>query len=284
MFLELPRGRRLDLTRPLVMGVMNSTPDSFSDGGRHREFNTALAAALRMLDDGAAIIDVGGESTRPGSEPVSAAEECDRVLPLIEALCRERDCIVSIDTMKPEVMQAACRAGASIINDVFALQAPGALEVAVAEQAAVCLMHMQGEPKTMQQAPSYRSVVDEVAAFLGARVRICVERGIPESRLLIDPGFGFGKTLDHNLELLTCLDRFQALNLPILVGMSRKGMLGLITGRAIGEREAAGLSAAAIAVLGGARIVRTHDVRSTVDAVKVADAVRGAAQAALAPS
>lgn len=285
MFLELPRGRRLDLSSPVVMGILNATPDSFSDGGCHLDVDSAAAAAYRMLDEGAAIIDIGGESTRPGSDPVSVGEECDRVLPLIERLCSDRpDCIVSIDTMKPEVMQGACRAGAAIINDVYALQAPGAFDVAVAEQAAICLMHMQGEPKTMQQAPSYRSVVDEVLSFLDARVAACRARGIPDARLLIDPGFGFGKMLDHNLELLVQLDRFQSLRLPILVGLSRKGMLGQVTGQPVSGRMAAGLSAAAIAVWNGARIVRTHDVAATVDAVKVADAARRAAQALLASS
>lgn len=284
MILELPRGRCLDLATPVVMGVLNTTPDSFSDGGRHLDLEFAVATAHRMLDDGAAIVDVGGESTRPGAEPVSATEECDRVLPLIERLCRERDCIVSIDTMKPEVMRAACRAGAGLINDVLALQAPGALDVAADEQAAVCLMHMQGEPRTMQQAPAYTSVVDEVVGFLGARVAACRAKGISSNRLLIDPGFGFGKTLANNLELLTLLPRFAVLGLPVLVGMSRKGMLGQITGRSVSERVPAGLAAATLAVWNGARIVRAHDVAATVDAVKVAVAVREAAQARLAPS
>ncbi len=266
------------------MGVLNLTPDSFSDGGRHVGIDAALAAAHRMLDEGAAIIDIGGESTRPGADPVSVGEECDRVLPLIERLCSERDCIVSIDTMKPEVMRAACRAGAAIINDVKALQAPGAIEVAAAEQAAVCLMHMRGEPRTMQLAPAYGAVVDEVGAFFESRIATCLAQGIPASRLLIDPGFGFGKTLAHNLELLAQLPSFQALRLPILVGMSRKGMLGQITGRAVVDRTAAGLAAATLAVWNGASIVRTHDVAATVDAVKVAGAVRRAVQAVSAPS
>lgn len=266
------------------MGVLNLTPDSFSDGGRHVGIDVALAAAHRMLDEGAAIVDVGGESTRPGADPVSAGEECDRVLPLIERLCSERDCIVSIDTMKSEVMRAACKAGAAIINDVQALQAPGALEVAAAEQAAVCLMHMQGKPRTMQLAPVYGAVVDEVAAFLESRIAACLAQGIPASRLLIDPGFGFGKTLAHNLELLAQLPSLQSMRLPILVGMSRKGMLGQMTGRAVVDRTAAGLAAATLAIWNGASIVRTHDVAATVDAVKVADSVRRAAQAVSAPS
>lgn len=284
MILELPRGRRLDLSSPVVMGVLNITPDSFSDGGRHVRIDVALAAAHRMLDEGAAIIDVGGESTRPGADPVSVGEECDRVLPLIERLCSERDCIVSIDTMKPDVMRTACRAGAAIINDVQALQSPGAIEAAAVEQAAVCLMHMQGEPRTMQLAPVYGAVVDEVAAFLESRIAACLAQGIPASRLLIDPGFGFGKTLAHNLDLLARLPSLQSLRLPILVGMSRKGMLGQMTGRAVADRTAAGLAAATLAIWNGASIVRTHDVAATVDAVKVADSVRRAAQAVSAPS
>lgn len=284
VILELPRGRQLDLSSPVVMGILNVTPDSFSDGGRHAGIDAALIAACRMLDQGAAIIDVGGESTRPGADPVAIAEECDRVVPLIERLIRERDCIVSIDTMKPAVMKAACRAGAAIINDVNALRASGALEVAVAEQAAVCLMHMLGEPRTMQLAPRYSSVVDEVGAFLVERVAACLAVGIPASRLLVDPGFGFGKTLAHNLALLAHLPKFQALKLPMLVGMSRKGMLGQVTGRAVAERTPAGVAAATLAVWNGANIVRTHDVAVTLDAVRIADAVRRAAQEEFVPS
>ena len=255
------------------MGVLNLTPDSFSDGGRHVGIDAALAAAHRMLDEGAAIIDIGGESTRPGADPVSVGEECDRVLPLIERLCSERDCIVSIDTMKPEVMRAACRAGAAIINDVKALQAPGAIEVAAAEQAAVCLMHMRGEPRTMQLAPAYGAVVDEVGAFFESRIATCLAQGIPASRLLIDPGFGFGKTLEHNLELLRHLREFVALGVPVLAGWSRKSSLGAITGRPAGERLAASIAAALIAAQNGAAILRVHDVAATRDALAVLAAV-----------
>ncbi len=277
--LELPGARQLTLSEPVVMGVLNVTPDSFSDGGRHVDVPGAVAAALRMVADGAAIIDVGGESTRPGAEPVPADEECRRVLPVIEALRQQTDCLLSIDTMKPGVMQAACRAGASIINDVNALRADGAIQAAVQSGAAVCLMHMQGEPRTMQLAPRYDEVVDEVLAFLGERVDACVAAGIPRSRLLVDPGFGFGKRLDDNLALLAHLPRLAALQLPVLVGMSRKGMLGQLTGRGVDERLAAGLAAASIAVLNGALIIRSHDVAATVDAIKVAASVRAAARA-----
>lgn len=277
--LELPGSRRLTLSAPVVMGVLNVTPDSFSDGGRYVDVSGAVAAALRMVVDGATIIDVGGESTRPGAEPVSADDECRRVLPVIEALRQQTDCLVSIDTMKPEVMRAACRAGADIINDVNALRADGAMQAAVQSGAAVCLMHMQGEPRTMQLAPRYDEVVDEVLAFLGERVDACAAAGIPRSRLLIDPGFGFGKRLNDNLDLLAHLPRMASLQLPILVGMSRKGMLGQLTGRGVDERLAAGLAAASIAVLNGALIIRSHDVAATVDAIKVAASVRAAARA-----
>ena len=284
MKLDLPAGRQLDLSSPVVMGVLNVTPDSFSDGGRHDRVDSAVAAALRMIDDGATIIDVGGESTRPGATPVAADEECRRVVPVIEALRRRTDCIISIDTMKAEVMRAACRAGASIINDVNALRSEGALAVAVDSGAAVCLMHMQGEPQTMQLAPSYTNVVDEVTAFLRARIDACLDAGIPHSRLIVDPGFGFGKRLSDNLDLLARLPELAALGLPMLVGMSRKGMLGQLTGRAVGDRLAAGTAVAAIAVLHGASIIRSHDVAATVDAVKVGQAVRAAAQAGTRPS
>ena len=280
MKLDLPAGRQLDLSSPVVMGVLNVTPDSFSDGGRHDQVEAAVAAALRMVEDGAAVIDIGGESTRPGAVPVAADEECRRVIPVIETLRHRSDCIISIDTMKAEVMRVACRAGASIINDVNALRSPGAIAAAVDSGAAVCLMHMQGEPQTMQRAPSYVAVVDEVIDFLRARVGACLHAGIPRSRLLVDPGFGFGKRLSDNLELLARLPELASLGLPMLVGMSRKGMLGQLTGREVGDRLAAGTAAASIAVLHGALIVRSHDVAATVDAIKVGKAVLAATQAA----
>ncbi len=280
MKLDLPDGRQLDLSSPVVMGVLNVTPDSFSDGGRHDQVAPALAMALRMIEEGAGIIDIGGESTRPGAIPVSADEECRRVIPVIEALHRRSDCLISIDTMKAEVIREACRAGAMIINDVNALRSEGALVAAAESGAAICLMHMQGEPRTMQNAPAYAAVVDEVTAFLRERVAACLDAGIPAGRLLIDPGFGFGKRLADNLDLLARLPELAVLGLPILVGMSRKGMLGQLTGRDVGDRLAGGLAATSIAVLNGAVIVRSHDVAATVDAVKVAHAVRLAAQAA----
>lgn len=284
MKLDLPDGRQLDLSHPVVMGVLNVTPDSFSDGGRHDQVESAVNAALAMVGEGAAIIDIGGESTRPGATPVAADEECRRVIPVIEALRRRSDCIISIDTMKADVMREACLAGAAIINDVNALRSDGALAAAAESGAAICLMHMQGNPQTMQLAPSYSAVVDEVLAFLRERIEACLAVGIPRSRLLTDPGFGFGKRLSDNLELLARLPELMVLGVPMLVGMSRKGMLGQLTGREVGDRLAAGTAAASIAVLNGARVIRAHDVAATIDAVKVAYAVRSASQAGVRPS
>jgi dihydropteroate synthase len=282
--IQLPRGRWLDVSTPVVMGVLNVTPDSFSDGGRHLDPSHAVDAALRMVVDGAAIIDVGGESTRPGAVPVSPDEECRRVVPIIEALRGMTDVAISIDTRNPEVMTAACRVGADLINDVNALSTDGALAAATESGAAVCLMHMQGTPSTMQVGPVYGDVVSEVLDFLRRRVQVCAAAGIPRRRLLIDPGFGFGKRFEDNLALLADLRRFDELGLPLLVGMSRKGMLGQLTGRAIQDRLAAGTAAAAIAVLGGAAIIRSHDVAATVDAIRVAQAVQQAAQSGLPSS
>ena len=284
MKLDLPDGRQLDLSHPVVMGVLNVTPDSFSDGGRHDQVESTVDAALAMVGEGAAIIDIGGESTRPGAAPVAADEECRRVIPVIDALRRRSDCIISIDTMKADVMREACLAGAAIINDVNALRSDGALAAAAESGAAICLMHMQGNPQTMQLAPSYSAVVDEVLAFLRERIEACLAVGISRSRLLTDPGFGFGKRLSDNLELLARLPELMVLGVPMLVGMSRKGMLGQLTGREVGERLAAGTAAASIAVLNGARVIRTHDVAATIDAVKVAHAVRSASQAGVRPS
>jgi dihydropteroate synthase len=270
------KDRTLDLSAPVVMGVLNVTPDSFSDGGRHTTVESALARARAMAAEGAAIVDVGGESTRPGAQPVPEAEELARVVPVVEALARELPCAVSVDTCKPAVMRAACAAGAGLINDVMALRAPGALEAARDTGAAVCLMHMQGEPRTMQQAPVYADVVEEVAGFLGERVRACLAAGIPRERLLVDPGFGFGKTLAHNLELLANLDVLAEAGLPLLVGVSRKSMLGALTGQPVESRLHAGLAAAVLAAWQGVRVIRTHDVRATMDALKVAAAVAAA--------
>ncbi|HUR41369.1 MAG TPA: dihydropteroate synthase [Verrucomicrobiae bacterium] len=254
------------------MGVLNVTPDSFSDGGRHASATAALARAKAMVGEGAAIIDVGGESTRPGALPVDEADELRRVLPVIEAIKRELDCVVSIDTMKPGVMRAACAAGAELINDVNALRTPGALEAARDSGAAVCLMHMQGEPRSMQQAPAYADVVEDVCDFLRERVGVCIDAGIARDRLVVDPGFGFGKTLQHNLELLSGIDVIVELGLPVLVGLSRKSLFGALTGAPVDERMASGVAAAALAAWQGARIVRTHDVRATMDALKVTHA------------
>ena len=256
------------------MGVLNVTPDSFSDGGRYLAPAAACEQARRMIAEGAAIIDIGGESTRPGAEPVTVREELRRVLPVIEALA-DSPAVLSIDTTKPEVMRAAVGAGAGLINDVRALQAPGALAAALESRAAVCLMHMQGEPRTMQKAPRYGDVVKEVKAFLAARAHACEQAGIARQRILIDPGFGFGKTQAHNLELLRHLEELAAAPWPLAVGMSRKSMLGNLLGRRGGDRLAAGLALAVLAVLRDARIIRTHDVAATVDALQAVAAVAG---------
>ena len=258
------------------MGVLNVTPDSFSDGGKFATPDAALAQARAMVAEGAAIVDVGGESTRPGAQPVPEAQELDRVLPVIDRIRRELDCAISVDTLKPGVMRAACAAGAELINDVMALRAPGALEAARDTGAAVCLMHMQGEPRTMQQAPHYDDVIGEVRAFLEQRVAACVAAGIARDKIVVDPGFGFGKTLAHNLRLLAGIERLADLGLPVLVGVSRKSMFGQLLDRPANQRVAGGIAAAALAAWQGARIVRTHDVRATMDALKVTAAARAA--------
>jgi dihydropteroate synthase len=254
------------------MGIVNVTPDSFSDGGQLYDAQAAIEYALKLREQGADILDVGGESTRPGAKAVPADEEIRRVVPVIEALVREGS-LVSVDTKKPEVMRAALAAGVAMVNDVMALRAPGALEAVAASGAAVCLMHMQGEPQSMQQAPRYADVVGEVKQFLQARVQVCETAGIARERLVIDPGFGFGKTLQHNLALLKRLDRLAELGLPVLAGLSRKSMLGALTGRTVDEREFAGVAAHLIAVAHGARLVRVHDVMAMRDALAVWNAV-----------
>lgn len=267
--------RVLDLSRPRLMGVLNVTPDSFSDGGRYQTRDAALRHALAMVADGAAIIDVGGVSTRPGAEPVSEEVELARVLPVLEALRGETGAILSIDTSRPAVMRAACAAGADLINDIRALRMPGALEAAAASGAAVCLMHMQGEPRTMQEQPIYHDAVAEVRQFLAERVAACQAAGIAAARLLVDPGFGFGKDLGHNLGLLRNLDAIVGIGPPVLVGLSRKSMFAQLLGElALGERLPASVAAAALAVAGGARIVRTHDVGATRQAVELAWAMK----------
>jgi len=265
----------LDLTRPRVMGILNVTPDSFSDGGCHFDRERALDHARRMLADGADVVDIGGESTRPGAAPVDEADELARVIPVVDELARE-GALVSVDTMKPAVMRAAVAAGAAMINDVNALQLPGALEAAASTGAAICLMHMRGAPRTMQDAPRYDDVVAEVRDFLVERAQACEAVGIARGRIVLDPGFGFGKTLAHNLALLRALPELVATGYPVLAGLSRKSSLGAITGRAPGDRLAASLAAALAAVARGASIVRVHDVRETVDALNVWRAVEGA--------
>jgi dihydropteroate synthase len=272
-------GRPLDLRGPRVMGILNITPDSFSDGGDFFALDEAVRRAEAMVEQGAAIIDVGGESTRPGASEVSAGEEIRRVVPIIEVLASRLPVPVSVDTSKPEVMRAAAEAGAGLINDVRALRAAGAPATAAALGLPVCLMHMQGEPRTMQSDPRYDDVVAEVTTFLRARVEACEAAGIPRGRLLLDPGFGFGKTLTHNLRLLSEMGRLAGLGLPLLVGLSRKSMLGRLTGREVDARVPAGIAAAVLAVERGAVLVRTHDVAETVDALKVVAAVAAVEQA-----
>jgi len=254
------------------MGVLNVTPDSFSDGGRYLELPQALARARQMVEEGAALIDVGGESTRPGAEPVTAEQELRRVIPVVERLAADLEVPVSVDTSKPEVMRAALAAGAAMVNDVAALASAGAIEAVAATGAAACLMHMQGEPRTMQQAPRYDDVVGEVRAFLRERAGRCLAAGIGRERIVVDPGFGFGKTLAHNLELLRGLGEIAADGAPVLVGLSRKSMVGQLTGRATGDRLAGSLALAVLAAMNGARILRAHDVGPTVDALRIAAA------------
>jgi dihydropteroate synthase len=256
------------------MGILNVTPDSFSDGGRFASLEAALAQARRMYAEGAAIIDVGGESTRPGAAPVSVQEELDRILPVVERLAAEVDVVISVDTSAPEVIREAAARGAGFLNDVRALQRPGALQVAAATGLPVCLMHMRGQPSTMQERPAYEDILGEVQAFLLKRIAACVVAGIPAQRIVLDPGFGFGKTVDHNLALLRSLSRLEALGHPLLVGLSRKSMFAtILNGAAVDQRLHASVAAAAIAVMNGAKIVRAHDVKATCDAIAVAVAL-----------
>jgi dihydropteroate synthase len=268
---------QLDLSRPLVMGILNVTPDSFSDGGLHNRRDAALAHARQLIAEGADIIDIGGESTRPGAEPVSVQEELDRVIPVIEGLLG-MSVPVSIDTFKPAVMKQAIAAGAHMINDINALQDVSAMEVVAGSNAAVCLMHKLGNPQTMQQHPDYLNVVAEVGAFLQARVESAQAAGIARERIVIDPGFGFGKTLHHNLLLLRELNVLTRLGVPILAGLSRKSMLGALTGHDARHRMPASVAAALIAVQRGASIVRVHDVQATVDALKIWESINREAE------
>lgn len=256
------------------MGVVNVTPDSFSDGGRFFEASAAVAHARRLVEEGADILDLGAESSRPGAQPVSAEEELRRLLPVLQEL-KGVPVPISVDTTKPEVMRAAIDAGAAMVNDIGALRATGALETVAASDAGVCLMHMQGEPRTMQHEPRYRDVVGEVAAFLAERAVAAEAKGIARERIAVDPGFGFGKTVEHNFELLRNLDRIAGIGLPVVAGWSRKSTLGAITGRGAGDRLAASLAAALLAVQRGARIVRVHDVAATRDALAVLAALDG---------
>jgi dihydropteroate synthase len=262
-----------DLSRPIVMGILNVTPDSFSDGNRYSSIDAALARARQLITEGAAIIDVGGESTRPGAEAVTAEVELARVLPVITGIAASSDVAISIDTSKPEVMEAAVAAGACIINDVYALRAYGAREVAAKTRAGVVLMHMQGEPRTMQESPRYGDVVGEVIGFLQAQRDACVADGIAPESIAVDPGFGFGKQLSHNLALLKDLPKFAVLRSPLLIGVSRKNVIGKILGRGVNDRLYGGLGLAALAVAYGARIIRTHDVEATRDAIGTVTAV-----------
>ena len=266
---------QLDLARPMVMGIVNVTPDSFSDGGKYSATDAAIAHGLDLVAQGAGILDIGGESTRPGATPVPLEEELRRVIPVIEGLAAQAGVPISIDTYKTEVMRAATTAGAAIINDVYALQAPGALEVAAASNAGICLMHSQGTAQTMQIDPQYQDVVREVSDFLQARMAAAEAHGIPRARIMLDPGFGFGKRSVHNIALLHELSSLCAMGQPILAGLSRKSILGQITGNDVDARLHASIAAAVIAALQGARILRVHDVKATVEALRIVTAVEG---------
>ncbi len=265
-------GRTLRLSRPVIMGVINTTPDSFSDGGTlyrgaHLDIERAMARAREMVAAGAAILDIGGESTRPGAQPVSPDEEMDRVLPLVARIAAAVDVVISVDTSSPTLMREAAGAGAGLLNDVRALTRDGALAAAADTGLPVCLMHIQGEPGTMQVAPHYVDVVTEVAAYLQGRVEACEQHGIVRARLLLDPGFGFGKSLAHNMQLLQGLPRLAALGLPLVVGLSRKSIIGKVLGRDVQQRLPASLALAVLAAERGAAVIRTHDVAATADAV-----------------
>ncbi|MEL4273648.1 dihydropteroate synthase [Shewanella xiamenensis] len=274
MFELISGTKRLSLASPVVMGILNVTPDSFSDGGKFSSFELACQHADEMVAQGALIIDIGGESTRPGAADVSVEDELARVIPLVEYVAKHHDVWISVDTSKPDVMRQAVNAGAHLINDVRALLEPGALKTAAQLNVPICLMHMQGAPRTMQSAPEYQDVIADVFKFLNERIQACLEAGIPRERLLIDPGFGFGKTLEHNYELLAKLERFAQFELPILIGLSRKSMIGNLLARPTSERLAGSLAGAMIAAQKGAHIIRVHDVPETVDMLKVLQATQ----------
>ncbi|AQL39439.1 dihydropteroate synthase [Pseudomonas syringae] len=274
---RLPCGNRvLDLAHTHVMGILNATPDSFSDGGRYSQLDAALRHAEAMVLAGATLIDVGGESTRPGARPVSPAQEVERVAPVVEIIARELDVIISVDTSTPEVMLATAALGAGLINDVRSLQRPGALEAAASTGLPVCLMHMQGEPGTMQDDPHYEDLLGEVSAFLLERMNQCVAAGIDRQQIILDPGFGFAKTLEHNLSLFKRMEALHALGRPLLVGVSRKSMIGAVLGRPVDQRLSGGLALAALAMTKGAKILRVHDVAETADVVRMIAAVQAA--------
>ena len=263
---------QLDLSTPKVMGIVNVTPDSFSDGGKYAATNLAVEHALKLIEEGADILDIGGESTRPNATPVSLNEELSRVIPVIEALVKCTKTPLSIDTYKPQVMQVAIEAGIDIVNDVRALQEHNALQVVAKSNVGICLMHMQGVPQTMQNKPQYDDVVNEVAMFLLARLQACIDSGINNNRILLDPGFGFGKTTLHNIALLKSLNQI-SLGQPLLVGLSRKAVLGAMTGLEVDARLHASIAASVVAAMKGANILRVHDVKATVDALKVVTAI-----------
>ena len=275
MQLQLPRNRRLDLSRTKLMGILNVTPDSFSDGGQFIGQTAALQQVQQMLANGADIIDIGGESTRPGAKDVSLDDELARVIPVIHSIRQlYPDLPISVDTSKARVMAEAIAVGADIINDVRALQEPEALEVAVAAKVPVCLMHMQGQPRSMQHQPSYQQVVLEVLAFLQQRAEVCIAAGIARQQIIFDPGFGFGKSLAHNYELLSAMSQFVETGYPVLAGMSRKSMIGQLLNRDVAERLAGSIACATIAVMKGAQIIRVHDIKETADAIKIAQATK----------
>ncbi|MGV3171469.1 dihydropteroate synthase [Proteus vulgaris] len=272
----IARGRELNLSTPQVMGILNVTPDSFSDGGTHNSLNDAVNHATKLIADGASIIDIGGESTRPGASDVSIDEELQRVVPVVEAIRQRFDVWISVDTSKAQVMAESANVGASIINDIRSLQEPGALEAAAKTGLPVCIMHMQGDPKTMQQSPHYENVMIDVDHFLRENIQRCVDAGIEKNQIILDPGFGFGKNLAHNYQLLAHLSELHHFGLPILAGMSRKSMVGQLLNVPPQERVAGSVACAVIAAMQGAQIIRVHDVKETVDAMKVVQATLSA--------
>ncbi|QTF10001.1 dihydropteroate synthase [Brenneria izadpanahii] len=272
----IARGSTLDLSRPNVMGILNVTPDSFSDGGKHNTLDAALFHAQEMIAAGATLIDIGGESTRPGADEVSVEEELERVIPVVEALAQRFETWISVDTSKPEVITASAQAGAHLINDIRSLQEPGALAAAAAAGLPVCLMHMQGLPKTMQNNPHYDDLMTEIGDFFQQQIERCVNGNIPKSKLLLDPGFGFGKNLAHNYQLLARLSELHRFGLPLLVGMSRKSMIGQLLKVPPVKRVQGSVACAVIAAMQGAQIIRVHDVKETVDAMRIVEATLSA--------